>query len=100
MLGVNTQAYLPLGDLYLEHGGAENFSHYQRELDLDSGIAKVAYHTETGDLPAKPGSVHPTVYVSFRPIAVLRGPSACTLFGQPAEALRGTKGRKRACPQG
>ncbi|MEK5239788.1 glycoside hydrolase family 95 protein [Paenibacillus sp. FSL L8-0470] len=49
MLGVNTQAYLPLGDLYLEHGGAENFSHYQRELDLDSGIAKVAYHTETGE---------------------------------------------------
>lgn len=48
MLGVNTQAYLPLGDLYLEHDGAENFSHYQRELDLDSGIAKVSYHTETG----------------------------------------------------
>lgn len=49
MLGVNTQAYLPLGDLYLEHDGAENFSHYQRELDLDSGIAKVSYHTKTGD---------------------------------------------------
>lgn len=48
MLAVNTQAYMPLGNLYLEHTGAEYFSHYERELDLDSGIAKVCYHTQTG----------------------------------------------------
>lgn len=48
MLGVNTQAYLPLGDLYIEHKGAETYSSYLRELDLDSGIAAVSYSTEAG----------------------------------------------------
>lgn len=48
MLGVNTQAYLPLGDLYLEQPGAEEYDSYIRELDLDNGIAKVTYSTEAG----------------------------------------------------
>lgn len=48
MLGVNTQAYLPMGDLYIEHKGAENCSSYLRELDLDSGIASVSYSTKAG----------------------------------------------------
>lgn len=48
MLGVNSQAYLPLGDLYIEHPGAENYRSYLRELDLDSGIATVAYNTGAG----------------------------------------------------
>lgn len=48
MLGVNTQAYMPLGNLYLEHPGAESYSEYQRELDLDSGIARMSYVTENG----------------------------------------------------
>ncbi|OKP86226.1 alpha-amylase [Paenibacillus helianthi] len=46
MLGVNTQPYLPLGDLYLEHPGVENTEGYRRELDLDSGIATVSYRTD------------------------------------------------------
>ena len=48
MLGVNTQAYLTMGDLYIEHKGAEACSSYLRELDLDSGIASVSYSTEVG----------------------------------------------------
>ncbi|UQZ33548.1 alpha-amylase [Paenibacillus sp. PK3_47] len=48
MLGVNSQAYMPLGNLYIEHPGAENYSGYLRELDLDSGVAKVSYSTEAG----------------------------------------------------
>lgn len=48
MLGVNSEAYLPLGDLYLEQPGAENCTGYSRELDLDSGVAAVAFQTEAG----------------------------------------------------
>ncbi|WP_019908377.1 glycoside hydrolase family 95 protein [Paenibacillus sp. HW567] len=48
MLGVNTQPYLPLGDLYLEQAGAGNPEGYRRELDLDSGIASVSYQTGNG----------------------------------------------------
>ncbi|CAH1222117.1 hypothetical protein PAECIP111892_05107 [Paenibacillus auburnensis] len=48
MLGVNGQAYMPLGDLYLEQPGAENCTGYSRELDLDSGIATVTFQTEAG----------------------------------------------------
>ncbi|WP_150273462.1 glycosyl hydrolase family 95 catalytic domain-containing protein [Paenibacillus tepidiphilus] len=45
MLGVNCQAYMPLGDLFIEHLEATAVSGYTRELDLDSGIAKVAYRS-------------------------------------------------------
>lgn len=48
MLGVNAQAYMPLGDLILTQPGAENCTAYERELDLDSGIARVAYQTGQG----------------------------------------------------
>ncbi|MBW4083744.1 glycoside hydrolase N-terminal domain-containing protein [Paenibacillus sp. S150] len=48
MLGVNTQPYLPLGDLYLEYQGVEEAGGYQRRLDIDSGIATVGYHTTEG----------------------------------------------------
>jgi alpha-L-fucosidase 2 len=48
MLGVNAQAYMPLGDLMLAQTGMENCTAYERELDLDSGIAKVTYQNEQG----------------------------------------------------
>ncbi|WP_339311616.1 glycoside hydrolase family 95 protein [Paenibacillus sp. FSL M7-0896] len=48
MLGVNAQAYMPLGDLILTQPGAENYTAYERELDLDSGIARVNYQTGQG----------------------------------------------------
>ncbi|QUL54260.1 glycoside hydrolase family 95 protein [Paenibacillus tritici] len=48
MLGVNAQAYMPLGDLILTQPGAENYTAYERELDLDSGITRVTYRTEQG----------------------------------------------------
>lgn len=35
--------YQPLGDLMLRFSGAEPVSDYRRELDLDSGIARVSY---------------------------------------------------------
>ncbi|WP_151737403.1 glycoside hydrolase family 95 protein ['Paenibacillus yunnanensis' Narsing Rao et al. 2020] len=48
MLGVNCQAYMPLGDLYIGHLAAADADTYERELDLDSGIARVAYRTGAG----------------------------------------------------
>lgn len=68
MLGVNAQAYMPLGDLLLEQAGVENCTAYERELDLDSGIARVTYQNEQGaftrevfiSAPDKVGVVHLT----------------------------------------
>ncbi|WP_042203772.1 glycoside hydrolase family 95 protein [Paenibacillus camerounensis] len=48
MLGVNCQAYMPLGDLLLSQPGADSCTEYSRELDLDSGIAAVSFRTEAG----------------------------------------------------
>ncbi|MDF9843074.1 MULTISPECIES: glycoside hydrolase family 95 protein [unclassified Paenibacillus] len=48
MLGVNCQAYMPLGDLILKQPGTENCMEYSRELDLDSGIAAVSFRTDVG----------------------------------------------------
>ncbi|SEU25540.1 alpha-L-fucosidase 2 [Paenibacillus sp. NFR01] len=48
MLGVNCQAYMPLGDLHLVHPDAAEVRGYLRELDLDSGIASVTY--EAGEV--------------------------------------------------
>lgn len=48
MLGVNAQAYMPLGDLILKQPGTENCTAYERELDLDSGVARVTYQTGQG----------------------------------------------------
>lgn len=45
MLGRRTESYQPLGDLHIEHlaVGNEQPINYQRELDLDTGIASVSY---------------------------------------------------------
>ena len=43
MQGPFTQSYLPLGDLLLDFGGAENAAEYYRELDLDSAIATTRF---------------------------------------------------------
>jgi alpha-L-fucosidase 2 len=37
------QAYQPLGDLMLSFDGVENIGEYRRELDMESGVAKVSY---------------------------------------------------------
>jgi alpha-L-fucosidase 2 len=37
------KAYQPFGDLHLHFPGADNFTDYRRELDLDSAIVKVSY---------------------------------------------------------
>ena len=37
------QAYQPLGDLLLTFDGAENAGEYRRELDMESGIARITY---------------------------------------------------------
>ncbi|WNS42962.1 glycoside hydrolase family 95 protein [Paenibacillus sp. MMS20-IR301] len=68
MLGVNAQAYMPLGDLLLTQPGAEHCTAYERELDLDSGIAKVTYAGAQGSftremfisVPDQVGVVHLT----------------------------------------
>jgi alpha-L-fucosidase 2 len=39
--------YQPLGDLRLRFSGQDNFSEYTRELDLDSGLVRIAY--QSGD---------------------------------------------------
>ncbi|WP_342563081.1 glycoside hydrolase family 95 protein [Paenibacillus sp. FSL R7-0345] len=48
MLGVNCQAYMPLGDLLLKQPDAESCAEYSRELDLDSGVSTVSFRTEAG----------------------------------------------------
>jgi len=37
------QAYQPLGDLLLSFAGAQNVEDYRRELDMETGVAKVCY---------------------------------------------------------
>jgi len=39
----NQQAYQPLGDLLLDFKNKENVTDYYRELDMETGIAKVTY---------------------------------------------------------
>src|SRR4051812_28588104 len=43
MQGPFTQAYQPLGDLYLRFAAGEPVTAYQRELDLDRAVATVRY---------------------------------------------------------
>jgi len=40
---INQQAFQPLGDLLLSFDGIENATDYYRELDMETGIAKVTY---------------------------------------------------------
>lgn len=41
--GQNNQAYQPLGNLYLNFPGIENYSNYSRELSLDKAVATIKY---------------------------------------------------------
>ncbi|MEO3947761.1 glycoside hydrolase family 95 protein [Gorillibacterium sp. CAU 1737] len=45
MQGVTSQAYQPLGDLWIEHQGAEGkkLTSFERTLDLDQGVAAVSF---------------------------------------------------------
>jgi alpha-L-fucosidase 2 len=40
----NQQAYQPLGDLLLDFSGNDQVTDYYRELDMETGIAKITYH--------------------------------------------------------
>ncbi len=49
MVGTNTEPYLPLGDLWIEHLDLEgDASEYERNLNLANGIATVGYRTGDG----------------------------------------------------
>ncbi|MGO4547319.1 glycoside hydrolase N-terminal domain-containing protein [Paenibacillus sp. 2TAB23] len=50
MLGVNTEPYQPLGNLWVEHVGhpANDSGSYKRELDLATGIASTEYELGKG----------------------------------------------------
>ncbi|MCR4614646.1 MAG: glycoside hydrolase family 95 protein [Clostridiales bacterium] len=41
--GINSQAYLPLGDMIIESGNHKKASNYRRELDMTTGVASVEY---------------------------------------------------------
>lgn len=43
MVGEDTEAYQPLGDLYIEHHLEGEPSFYERELDLETGVATTEY---------------------------------------------------------
>jgi alpha-L-fucosidase 2 len=46
MLGVNNEAYMPLGQLVLHFPAAAEVKNYLRTLDLTTGIATVAYEQD------------------------------------------------------
>ncbi|NGZ77836.1 glycoside hydrolase family 95 protein [Saccharibacillus alkalitolerans] len=46
MLGWNTEAYQPLGDLYIDRIGGGETAGYERELDLSNGILKTSFTVE------------------------------------------------------
>lgn len=52
MLGVNTEPYQPLGNLWIEHVGAKlsKTAEYRRELDLASGTALTSYAFGEGSM--------------------------------------------------
>ena len=39
------QAYQPLGDLWLSFDGVDKVDDYRRELDMETGVAKVSYRS-------------------------------------------------------
>jgi alpha-L-fucosidase 2 len=45
----NQQAYQPIGDLLLDFKNNENVTDYYRELDMESGIAKVTYKVDDAE---------------------------------------------------
>ncbi|WP_225998959.1 glycosyl hydrolase family 95 catalytic domain-containing protein [Paenibacillus sp. BJ-4] len=46
MLGCDTEAYQPLGDLWITQEGFGEITHYERELDLHTGTAAIAFHSD------------------------------------------------------
>lgn len=46
MLGRDTEAYQPLGDLWITQEGLGEITHYERELNLPAGTAAIAFHSE------------------------------------------------------
>lgn len=48
MLGPRSEAYLAMGDLWLDQISADGHEDYKRELDLDTGIARTAFRDGAG----------------------------------------------------
>ncbi|OWR26517.1 alpha-amylase [Saccharibacillus sp. O23] len=46
MLGWNTEAYQPLGDLYIERIGGGEASEYERDLDLTTGVLTTSFKAD------------------------------------------------------
>lgn len=46
MLGWNTEAYQPLGDLYIERIGGGEASEYERDLDLTTGVLTTSFNAD------------------------------------------------------
>lgn len=53
MLGRDTEAYQPLGDLWITQEGLGEIAHYERELDLLTGTAAVTFRVMESAIPVK-----------------------------------------------
>ena len=63
---VRQKAYQPFGDLHLHFPGADNFTDYRRELDLDSAIARVSYRANGTAFQRVAFASHPDQAVVMR----------------------------------
>ncbi|MBQ2750760.1 MAG: glycoside hydrolase family 95 protein [Clostridia bacterium] len=64
--GEDSQAYLPLGDLFLEFSGEEGTENYVRTLDFQTALAEVAY-TQNGKKVSRTAfASHPAGVVVYR----------------------------------
>lgn len=56
--GSSSQFYLPLCNLFIDHG-ERNYTHYERSLNMQTGVLKVAYSGEDYDLQRESFVSHP-----------------------------------------
>ncbi|MFB9330147.1 glycoside hydrolase N-terminal domain-containing protein [Paenibacillus aurantiacus] len=67
MLGPRSEAYLAMGDLWLEQSAPGGHSEYRRELDLDTGIAFTTYKDQSGTVYRREAFVsHPDGVMAVR----------------------------------
>ena len=63
---VRQRAYQPFGDLHLHFPGHEQATDYRRELDLDSGIARVSYRVNETHYQRQTFASHPDRVIILR----------------------------------
>jgi len=66
MQGPFTQAYQPLGDLFLDFAGAEKFTRYSRTLDLDRAVATTRYEVDGATYTREVFATHPDQLIVVR----------------------------------